>query len=678
MTLRRQLFLALSAVFLLILVGLLWMNVRGTRDYLEQQLGSHAQDAATSLSIPLSQSLGAGDRVLADLQVSTVFDRGFFQRIVVIDAFGQPVFTKELPAKVDDVPLWFSQWFELRPPGGEAFISAGWKQLGKVVVQSQPAYAYQYLWSNAREVALWVVGAYFVALLLTRLLLWVILNPLNAIERTAKAIQERRFLQIPGRPKARELARVVRAMNDMSRRISEILDAETAKAETFRKQVLHDEVTGRENRRSFDLRFGDMLEGQEPAPRGVVIGVELNGLKEFNTGASYQRGNILLKAVGDRCVQALGPLLRISARLGGASFGFVAVDTDPEQARAACQQLRQAVEQVFVGQEVGDALSFSVGGVFFSEGSRRGQVMARLDLAIEAAREAGRNALYVQQEHAGEQDSLGSLGWRDLILNALHENRWRLFGQPVVRVSDGSVLHSELMGRLLDQSGQPVQAAKFIPMATRHHLMAEVDKAIILLAKAHLRATGGEQALAVNVSAQSLEGKGFGDWLRSQLRELGPLARKLSFELSCYGCSQNLDAARAFAKLVREGGALFGMDRLGLEPLSVLVLRELPPDYVKLDSVLLYGVAATVPSAGASSAGVSPSSPPIGDPTSDPMNDQANAQQWVQSIMTLARSMDVVVIAQGVETEEQAAGLAGKYDAGQGYYFGAPAPLSTD
>ena len=51
MTLRRQLFLTLSVLFLAVLAGLMVLNIKGTRDYLEQQLGSHAQDAATSLSL---------------------------------------------------------------------------------------------------------------------------------------------------------------------------------------------------------------------------------------------------------------------------------------------------------------------------------------------------------------------------------------------------------------------------------------------------------------------------------------------------------------------------------------------------------------------------------------------------------------------------------------------------
>src|SRR5450830_1509903 len=402
MTLRRQILAVISLVFLGILAGLLVFSVRGTRDYLEQQLASHAQDAATALSLPLAQSLGRDDLVLAELNVASVFDRGFFKRIG------------------------FTHAFALSSPGGEAFVSSGWRQLGKVIVQSQPEYAYQYLWKSAREVALWILLAYGVALLLSHLLLQIILNPLYAIERSARAIQERRFEQIVTQPAARELARVVRAMNDMARGIAEILDAETAKVERFRKQVLHDELTGLDNRRSFDLHLGELLSGPEPHIHGVLVGLELNGLKDLNTGGGYLRGNALLQSVARISGEALQGHARISARLSGVSFGFVLIDVDFEEGRLLAQQCLSKLQEVLA--DVEDAgVSCSMGAVPFNPGEQKSHLMARLDLAIEAVRQQGRNSLFASSQLDTGLDTLGSERWRALIQHALNDNRWRLW-----------------------------------------------------------------------------------------------------------------------------------------------------------------------------------------------------------------------------------------------------------
>ena len=646
MTLRRQILAVISLVFLGILVGLLVFSVRGTRDYLAQQLASHAQDAATSLSLPLAQSLGRDDLVLAELNVASMFDRGFFKRIVVTDVKGKVLVERELPEKVAEVPQWFTQAFPLESPAGEAFVSAGWRQLGKVIVQSQPEYAYQYLWKSAREVALWILLAYGVALFLSHLLLQIILNPLYAIERSARAIQERRFEQIVTQPAARELARVVRAMNDMARRIAEILDAETAKVEGFRKQVLHDDLTGLDNRRSFDLLLGDLLSGPEPDIHGVLVGLELNGLKELNTGGGYLRGNALLQSVARISAEVLQGHARISARLSGASFGFVLVDVSYEEGRHLAHQFLAGLHEVLA--DVEDAgVSCSIGAVPFNPGEQKSHLMARLDLAIEAARQQGRNSVFASNHLDTELDTLGSERWRALIQHALDDNRWRLLAQPVVYLTDRRVLHQELMVRLLDEHSGLVPAASFVPMATRHKLMPEVDRAVVLLAVARLRNRAAPAtAMAINVSLQSVRQRSFVDWLRGVLREQGQQAQLLSFELTCFGCSQDIEAARAFASMVREQGARFGIDRLGLDALSTRVLRQVPPDYVKLDSALIHEV--------------------DGEPVSG---------DWVNAIAALARSMDVQIVAQGIESEMDAQRLVGIYDAGQGYFFGKPEPV---
>ncbi len=653
MTLRRQLFWAISLVFFVIFVGLLFFSIKSTRNYLEQQLGSHAQDAATSLTLPLSMSLGKGDMVLAQTQVESVFDRGYFKRIVVISPTAEVLITRELPEKIGNVPLWFSGVFPLTASGGESFISSGWRQLGKVIVVSQPVFAYQYLWSTSLEIAAWMFVTYLVALLLMYFLLHFILRPLKSIEHAAKAIQQRRFEQIQTMPRARELARVVRAMNAMSRRISVILNAEADRAEGFRRQVFHDALTGLDNRRSFDLRLNELLEGKEGIANGAVIALEVNHLKEFNAGHSYGQGDALLKDLAISAKELLGHQAVILGRLGGASLAFVLVDVRPDEFAGICNRLNRRLQSrlnEFAGttHDAND-ISLSMGTVYFQGGEQRSHIMARVDLAIEAARQTGNNEAQVFSETSEEIDAMGSHGWRDLILNALQENRWILMGQPVVHMHNGTHLHQEVMLRLVDKSGHWVAASKFIPMAMRHRFMADVDRAVLTLVLRRLQgANFAGTALAVNISPQSVQNRSFMGWLGKELAGLGKNASRLHFELSRYGCSLDMEAARQFAQLVRRSGAKFGIDRFGLDPNSLQTLRLLPPDYVKLDDVLV----------------------------SETGNDEA-AVLLVNSMVTLAHSMDVLVISQGVETAEQATLLRSNHDYGQGYYFGEPTQLAS-
>ena len=641
MTLRRQLLIGISLVFGLIFIGLMVVGISGTRNYLEQQLGSHAQDAASSLSHPLALSLGKGDTGLAAIQVATMFDRGYFQRIIVRGVDGSSIIDRELPAKVEGVPLWFSSLVSLEAPPGEALLSAGWRQLGRVVVISQPTYAYQHLWSSCLETAGWMALAYVLAIALSLVILRWILNPLSAIERTALEIQERRFGQISIIPKALELVRVVRAMNGMSRRISEMLDAETRRADGFRKEAYQDEVTGLDNRRSFDLRFNQLLEGDVHFSDGFLIGLEVNNLKAFNTETSYQRGNALLVSLTRIASELLAQRAVVLGRIGGTSFGFVVVGLETEAISALCRELRTEIERA-AGE---DDVSFSLGVVNFNKGDKRSQVMARLDLAIETARQSGRNALQLMIEDAAGDGAIGSLAWRELIQSALAENRWTLLGQPVVSLATRDLIHHEIMTRLVGKDGHLVPASKFLPMALRHHLMADIDQALLELVFRLLEASGSSNTpLAVNMSTQSLESSSFVKWLAGRLNKLGHLAGQLSFELTEYGCSIDIEAARRFAALVHEHHARFGIDHFGLAPNSLQILREVPPDYIKLDTGLVQEV-----------------------PVSE------SAHSLLKSIVALAHQLEVEVIAQGIENAGQVEMLIqDRVGGGQGYHFGAP------
>lgn len=646
MTLRRQIFIAISVVFLGIFIVLTVLGIQGTRNYLEEQLGTHAQETASSLAHPLAQSLGKGDMALATTQLATLFDRGYFQRIAVLGTDGTVLLEKGLPPKIEEVPLWFSEMFALDVPAGEAFVTAGWRQLGKVLVIPQPTHAYQHLWLSTEKTAAWMLLAYLFALFLTHQALRYILNPLSQIEFSALEIQQKRFRQITVMPRALELARVVRAMNNMSRKIAEILDIESAKGEVFRKEAYQDGLTGLDNRRSFDLRLGQLFDGEIQFSEGALIGLEVNNLKEFNTEASYREGDAYLVALAGAARDILGEKAMFLCRTGGASFAFAVIGLDTKAVSSLSHALQLGLLKAVTNEDGEVPISFSVGVVNFHPGDKRGQVMARLDLAIESARQAGRNACQYVPDATSGSGGIGSLAWRQLINDALVENRWILVGQPVVSLTTGAVIHQEIMSRLIGSDGNLVPASTFLPMAMRHHLMADIDRALLSLVFniVEARGAGSSMHLAVNMSNQSLENGDFVQWLSGRLARLEQNVLPLSFELSEYACAVDMKSAQDFAAMVRSHRAHFGIDHFGLAPDSLQILRQLPPDYIKLDA----GLVAEAPT-------------------------NAVARSLLRSIVALANSLEIEVIAQGVETAQQVESLLqDQIGGGQGYHFGAP------
>lgn len=647
MRLRSQLFWVIAGLFVAVLLVILLVSTAGTRRYLEQQLASHAQDAATALSVSLAQSLGKNDRVLAETQVLSMFDRGYFQRIDVLDTERKVVVARSLPERIEEVPTWFVRLLPIQTLAGEAFVGSGWRQLGKVLVVSQPTYAYQHLWRTSWQLLVWLLAICLTALLLLQLGLKLILKPLRAIERTANDIQAKKFVQIAQRPKAPELASVVKAMNQMSRRVGEMLDAETARAQALQREAYQDEVTGLANRRGFVLRLEELMHGEFHFELGAVVSVELDDMRFLNRDHGFAAGEGIVRAVAASAQAILGALpVTILARSNEFSFNFVLADVTQTQVSELAHALRTHLLESLAENESAQRIGIQVGAAFFSQSDARSDVFARADLAVETARQSERNGFAVLQTQAQETSSLGSFGWRTLISSALVEKRWRLLRQPVMPLDAAkSMLQTECMARLVDQDGALVPAANFLPMAARHRLMPDIDRAMLNLALDHLRQSPLEQVtVAVNLSPQSIADPEFMVWLERELGELGTLAKRLAIEISEFGAVRNVPATLRVRDLIRRQGGQFGIDHFGLEPKALDLLRQVVPDYVKLTAALMADLSAV-----------------------------AAATDMLSSFVTLAHSLDVMVIAQQVENQEQLTTLsAAKVDGGQGYYFGAP------
>ena len=651
MSLRRQFTLALLLVFTTLMLAMILVSVIGTRRYLEQQLASHAQDAATTLSVPLGQAFGNDDKVLAQTHVASMFDRGYFKSISVLGNDRNAILKREMPERIEDVPLWFIAWFPISTPTGEAFLGSGWRQLGKVLVVSQPTFAYQHLWRTATSLTGWIAGLCALALFLIQVMLFFILKPLRAIEKAAMDVQVKRFEPIAYRPRAPELATVVSAMNQMSRRVGEMLNAETARAQALHRKAYRDELTGLLNRAGYELALSELLAEKEQFALGAVVSIELDNLRMLIRGHGFAEGERIIRVVTENAnaVFALLPSAKL-ARSNEFSFSFVAVDVSEALANQMAVDLHRRIVTGLHEIEHAGMVSVAMGAAFFYTTDSRAAVFARVDLALEAARQSSRNGLVVLAPETAGAGSRGSYAWRTLIQTALLENRLRMVYQAIRSLGpDHTEIQRESMARLVDTDGKLIPAASFIPMATRHRLMALVDRAAVRLVLAKLPRQAEESCIvAINLSSQSISDQEFLGWFAIQLDQLKERASKLAVEVPKFGVTNNLAAAFQLRALVRKHGAHFGIDNFSLDAEAMKLVRDMVPDYIKLTGSLT----AELPK-------------------------QEQVSELLKSFVALAHSLDVTVIAERVEDIAQVTALAATgVDAAQGYYFGAP--TSTD
>lgn len=641
MTLRRQLLLAISLIFALVFIGLQGLNLYTTRAYLQQQLANHAQETATNLSRSLVSSLAKGDTTLAAIEIQALFDRGYFARIAVLDVHGKIVLD-QVPAATDKSSPWLASYLSLPIPAGEAFISSGWKQLGKVVVLSHPAHAYEYLSNQFWRSASWMLALYLLALALSQVLLTWILSPLHKIEQVALAIQDKRFTQIDSQPKARELQSVVSALNQMSARLAGMLDEALSKADKFRRLALQDQVSGLQNRNSFDLRLQQLLQEEGAFSQACLFVVEIEGLKELNQLRGYQQGDEMLRKLAQTLASNLSEQEQFLARLSGNALAALLLDlAEPQLAQQYCQQRQSRLHEVVRGYP---ELKLSCAAVNFSARHQAREILAAIDLALASVRHGETSALPWRELDQDQQWALGSSAWRELISSAIREQRLHLYTQACIEVSSGKAIHHEVFARLQDSQGKLIPANVFLPMALRHQLMPELDKAMLQLISQRLQQDPGLLKLSFNLSQQSLQDGNFRAWFKAFLQQQPGLSARLCVELSEYRCAQNWPLLPNLLAEFRQLQLDFAIDHFVGQAHMLSLIRQHQPAYLKLDAQFLQS-----------------------------LSSHAGSYSHWRSLQEIAQTLGLRLIVQNVEDQTQAEFLQSEaLNFAQGYFFAAP------
>jgi diguanylate cyclase (GGDEF)-like protein len=653
MTLYRQLIIFTLVLFLVLFTGTWFAKLKSTRSFLIDQLESHAQDTATSLGLSVSQHAIGDDMVAVEGMINAVFDRGYYRIVRFSDTQGNVVVERVLDVTIENVPQWFIRLVPLKTPEANANVMSGWLQAGTIYVKSHPGYAYKTLWEDVVRVTIWFAACGAFVLIAGGLGLRLLLKPLNQVERQADAICKKKYEIQEPLPWTRELRRVVEAMNRMTHKVKEMFEEQAAQAERLREHAYKDSLTGLGNRRYFESQMTARLDRRDSTTQGIVILVQIRDLQELNKQRGFEAGDEVLKRVAVLLKESTEQYVNcVLARLTGGDFGIYLPDVSPFDAESIASDVANKLSQLAAENL---ALTDNVGHVGASTydcSTTLGRLLSEADSALRAAQQAGPNRWEVRAiTEEAEEMPLGQQQWKEVLEKALQERRISLDAQPVVKTEDrDDVLHLEVFSRIVEESGNLLSAGIFMPFAERLGLVSHLDRIVLEEVMYLDRGTLGVENIAVNVSPASLRDDAFRDWVYSSLKSLPADAPRILFELSEFGAVQNLDLVKEFSTHVREYGHGFGLDHYGQSFSHLGYLQSLRPDYVKIDRAY----------------------------TGELKDEESDSRFFVGSLCSVAHSLDVLVMAEGVETEDQWQILKElNLDAIQGYVVARPEPIKS-
>ncbi len=419
-------------------------------------------------------------------------------------------------------------------------------------------------------------------------------------------------------------------------------------------QALHDALTGLPNRTLLLDRAGQALaRSRRGGPPFAVLFLDLDNFKTVNDTLGHDAGDRLLVTIAKR----LRAVLRehdTLARLGGDEFAAVLESApDADTAAQMAERLAAALEAPVTlgGQEY--RVSTSIGVVVNQERHERPEDLLRdADVAMYRAKESGkaRYALFDPTMQAGVAARL-TLD-RDL-RRAVERGEFALAYQPIIDLRSGKVAKLEALLRWYHPERGLIAPDEFIPAAEDSGLIRHLGRWVLAEAcrQARLWADQGVVVpIAVNLTAQEFQQPSLVAEVAAALAGAGLAARWLRLEITESLAMRDAAATVATLAALRALGVLVAIDDFGTGYSSLAYLKRLPVDVLKIDRAFIDG---------------------LGDGLGADPEDTA----IVEAIVTLAHTLGLSVVAEGVETAAQAAQLRRLgCDYAQGYHFARPMP----
>lgn len=619
MSLIQRIWLIILLVLALAFGSSLVISYTALRNHVEHTLRLKNTDSANTLALTITQM--DKDPALLKALVSAQFNTGHYKLISLVSNDGSISIVHESNKPIAGVPDWFVSWVDLGVPPATASIENGWRRFGTLKVQSHYQFAYQTLWRSTRSLFISFVAVTLLSLLLGYMLVRSIRRPLAAMVTQARQIGNGRFSKVK-EPGIRELRDVVASMNQLSQSVYEMLAEESGKLEQLQARIGFDEVTGLYNRKYFQNHLDGLLYRHDALANGVIAIVRVPDLAELNKRLGYGETNALLKSVS-RQVQAVAQSRAnsITGRLNGSDFALVV--PGEQRTDALARAVSKALDQIRGTAAEAPPLPASL--TAYGPEDTKSALLATLDTALAKAENRGDGQIEIVTNAAAPRLFQSREKMHAALTHALETNALRFDRYPVV-TADNTVLHEECPSRLY-LADEWRSAAMFIPWVTRFEMTATFDLQVIDAALDEIRRRA-TTPIAINLSAQTLTKTSFVEAVVSRLA-VRAASDKLLLEWPAAGALANREAFEALGNQLTSLGYRIGLKHVGHELAQIAELHHLGLSRVKLDAALIRDI-----------------------------DRQTEQQGYIRGHCTLLHSININVIAEGVQTQQEMDTLA--------------------
>jgi diguanylate cyclase (GGDEF)-like protein len=405
----------------------------------------------------------------------------------------------------------------------------------------------------------------------------------------------------------------------------------------------HDPLTKLLNRTALIDKILDAIKAARAGNQSALIYLDLDNFKLVNDSRGHGTGDKVLSDVA-QILQGAVRANDVTSRIGGDEFALLLRNIVLDEAKALSERILSRMKEfTFSNSTKTFQIEASMGIAMIDGTVDWEELLAFADSACYAAKIHGKNRVEAYDRNYESMAELQRQGPRvEQIKEAISDRRIELLFQPIVNLRTLGPMFYEVLARM-KSDGRLLVPASFLPTAERFHLLPEIDRQVIGKTVPHLAAID-DLNLAVNLSGQSFTDVTLPDFIESSFKDANVDPSRVIFEITETAVISNLSAARTMMHRLRAAGFRFSLDDFGVGFSSFNYLKELAPDYLKIDGSFIPDV-------------------------------KTDQKQWmfVEMMNDIAHRLKIESIAECVEDELTLANLRQiGVDLGQGFLFGKP------
>lgn len=407
-----------------------------------------------------------------------------------------------------------------------------------------------------------------------------------------------------------------------------------------------DRLTGLRSREEFDLALDEaVLRTDRGERRFCLLYLDLDNLRNVNDVLGHEAGDAVLKEAAARLVSHLSDGRAVAARIAADEFALL-VPGELDQGRAAAEAVERLFERPFVVAQREARLSCSIGIAAYPQHGSRPRLMSHAVMAMRSVKSTGGggHAEYDPRMGIAAREQAETL--HDL-KSAIERGQLELFYQPKVDAQSRQITAAEALLRWRHPKRGLVSPAVFVPLAERNGLINEIGDWVIAEAcrqAAAWRADGLRMRVAVNISGAQLRQDDFVAQLEAHLKRHRIPPGRFTCEITESVAMEDTSVTQQAFDRMRRAGIHVSIDDFGTGHSSLASLRRLPAAELKIDRAFV----------------------------SD-LEGSTDARSIVRAIVQMAHSLELRVVAEGVETDGQRRLLTEMgCDELQGYLFAKP------